>query len=239
MRHTLYLTLAVLACCACGPKKITTPPRTGIPPDFPQSVGIITFLGDGRMHNDMTDQFAIGLAMQRFYPVHRILVDIGPDHRTRQVAGNGMLRTMWYDSLMDSLARMPESAFQLQGIFVGSFAGIAVTVDEGQVFPTGILHVQLLDSATRNVLWEVEIQDQSVFPSTLSLRASVTHMVKQALEQLRQDLDKRWEAYYRESANHEVIRADPAGIPLHRRNNETRRVQSGPRRDSSTPAKQR
>jgi hypothetical protein len=180
---------AMLVNAGCGPKQpLPGGPAFVFPDSLPRHVGVVTFLGEQTVNDTVTDAFAIGLARMHFYPVHRFLIEAEDNDQVRLVAGSDApTRAMWYESLIDSAARLPDAYPGMEGMFVGSFAGVAVALDEAQeqIMPTGVLNIQLIGLSPRRVVWETTVYDRKVFFAAMNLKASAVYMVQQALRELK------------------------------------------------------
>ena len=176
----------------CEPSRppliVSEKPPIVFPDSLPRNIAVITFVGDENAADVVTDAFAVGLARLHFYPVRRILIDSGDNDRARIVAASDeTTQLMWYEDLVDSLRRMPDADAALQGVFIGSIAGIAQTLNEteDQVMPLGVLNVRFVELSTGRIIWRTSIRDDRVFLSTLALRVSGLEMVRKALQELK------------------------------------------------------
>jgi len=177
-----YLFLIVFISFNCAPTYTTQ--STGfaigqnikeLPDGVPKRVGVSQFIGEYPINIQATDEFSSGLIVLGFDVVERQQISTIYNELGVQQSG-----------IIDDDTRLEiGNQLGLQGIFVGSVTG------ESSIFLVDShLNIKLVDIETGRIIWSATAKDPRFTTLSLDVRTSITHTVRNALNILKNDLNK-------------------------------------------------
>lgn len=148
---------------------------SALPDGVPKRVGVAQFSGEYPINIQASDQFASGL------------IELGFDVVERQHIANVYKELgLQLSGIIDDSTRVKlGKQLGLKGIFVGS-----VTGESSITWVDSHLNIKLVDIETGRIIWSATAKDPRLLTLSMDVRTSITHTVRNALDILKNDINK-------------------------------------------------
>ncbi len=146
-----------------------------LPEGVPKRVGVSQFVGEYPINIQSTDEFSSGLIAFGFDVIERQQITAVYNELGVQQSG-----------IIDDNTRIEiGNQLGIQGIFVGS-----VTGESNITWVDSHLNIKLVDIENGRIIWSASVKDPRIVTLSMDVRTSITHTTRNALNILKNDLDK-------------------------------------------------